>query len=79
MGCGCFEDIEISETENLNIAIIHQEEILFRLLSDYIKLHQNIYNNDDNKKLYIAQTDFFKTYSNILSKFSKKGILILVN
>ena len=73
MGCGCFGDIQISETENLNIAIIHQEEILFRLLSDYIKLHQNIYNNDDNKKLYIAQTDFFKTYSNILSKFLKKG------
>ena len=73
MGCGCFGDIAISETENLNVAIIHQEEILFRLLSDYIKLHQNIYNNDDNKKLYIAQTDFFKTYSNILSKFLKKG------
>ena len=73
MGCGCFGDIAISETENLNVAIIHHEEILFRLLSDYIKLHQNIYNNDDNKKLYIAQTDFFKTYSNILSKFLKKG------
>ena len=72
MGCGCFGNIENVEIQNLNVAVIHQEEILFLLLSYYIKFHQNIYNNDDNKKLYIAQTDFFKTYSNILSKFLKK-------
>ena len=50
------EDNNISETDKL-----------YELLEIYIKFRQDIFNTNDNKKMYLAETDFFKEHLENLS------------